>query len=340
MDFISINHINELFVSGKLSNLPDNITIGNIPYHIRKSISYPIPSMIKKNLKAFVVYAITGEHPIDFVKSQEDRHHAGFLLNKKSKELDEWIILIWAITPNLVIAPARAIATSAARGEPLLSTAERGQIVDYEEPTIPAPVRKRSRVGEGNQNVIPDQVDVTIKRFGRNVKAKTDTGANMSSFHVDNWKYLPGNDRVEFKSNLLSNNLIQMDCLNQVVVQTAEGTEYRPVIAFDISINGKDINKAQFNLNNRSGMKDQVLIGQNILERGKFLVDPTQQINAIRSEEFEINWDVLQERFRDVKVEGLNENLSEEDTKQLYEMLLNSNLSFRDIMQHLKTIAY
>jgi len=46
---------------------------------------------------------------------------------------------------------------------------------------------------------------------------------------------------------------------------------------YEAEINGKRIQDVLFNLNDRNNMDHQLLVGQNILEKGKFLIDPTIQ---------------------------------------------------------------
>ena len=336
--FESIGEMNNLFVQRKLRELPENIIVAGVPYFLRDSASiiYPIPQMLNKNHKAFVVYSVT--------HAGKEMEHYQTLRDEGA--LDEWIILIWQITPGLMIIPARVVATTEARAKPDMQTAT-GELARHrpfgvQRTPWPRDVAPEP-VGEAvEQHVISDQVDVKFKRFDKTIKAKTDTGANMSSLHVDRWTLLPGKNKVEFDSRLLSDNTLTVDCVDQVVVKTSEGTEYRPVIALDIEVDGKEISKAQFNLNDRSHMQDPILIGQNILEKGRFLVDPTKIKDTIprmeSEEEFDIDWDELQTRFKDIKI--IEEEIDTEKVEELYHWLLESEVSFSDLLRHIKTIAY
>lgn len=307
MEFQSVKQINTMFKSGRLQQLPDLITVAGIEYHNADNISYPIPKMLEDNYKAFVIYSSTGTGKSN--PNYQDLRDQGIL--------DEWIVMIWAITPRLYIIPTRVVATTAARAIPDLKTAT-------------------NALAE-NANVIPDVVAVRFNHFNRDVEGKVDTGAHLSSLHVEQWEAVPGKDIVRFKSSLLSNNMVQVPMISQVTVQTSEGTEIRPVVELDITINKKNIPNAKFNLNDRSHMESKLLVGQNILERGQFLVDPNRQrdhIDVAESEEKEfVDWEVLQERFKDVRAE-------DHEINELYNMMLESNFSFQDLVRHIKTIAY
>ena len=62
------------------------------------------------------------------------------------------------------------------------------------------------------------------------------------------------------------------------IVKSASGTSERPIIESEIKINGNLI-KNEFTLANRSHMTYPILIGQNILKQGKFLIDPLKKVN-------------------------------------------------------------
>ncbi len=54
------------------------------------------------------------------------------------------------------------------------------------------------------------------------------------------------------------------------------GGQKRPVVELDIEIAGKHIGPMEFNLNDRSNMDNEILIGQNILKAGNFVIDVQQ----------------------------------------------------------------
>ena len=88
---------------------------------------------------------------------------------------------------------------------------------------------------------------------------RIDTGATVSSIDLD-----------------LANkmNLKRIDKFK--IVKSASGIEKRPLVIAKIKVGGQMIEE-KFNLADRSHMTYQVLIGQNILKKGDFLVDPKKE---------------------------------------------------------------
>lgn len=62
-------------------------------------------------------------------------------------------------------------------------------------------------------------------------------------------------------------------------------------------------------------MNHQLLVGQNILEKGKFLIDP-----SIQEGEEVIDWDMLEEEFKDVEL-PLEEDIIDISDEQLIQEL-------------------
>jgi hypothetical protein len=124
-------------------------------------------------------------------------------------------------------------------------------------------------------NVIGNTVKINFKNFGDSVVAegKVDTGATTSSLHATDIK-LNSDNTVTFLSDCLSENLLTIPLVGEQDVLTADaGSNSRPIISLDISINGRDIPKAHFNLNDRSEMDCPILIGENIIKAGDFIID-------------------------------------------------------------------
>ncbi|MCK4589395.1 MAG: ATP-dependent zinc protease [Nanoarchaeota archaeon] len=101
---------------------------------------------------------------------------------------------------------------------------------------------------------------ITIYGKGRQktVTARVDTGATKASIDktLAAWlKLVPGKRTKIVKSSL--------------------GVSKRPVIEIKVKVDGKTL-KADFTVAERSYLTYPVLIGQNILRGGKFIIDPLQ----------------------------------------------------------------
>ncbi len=93
----------------------------------------------------------------------------------------------------------------------------------------------------------------------RKVQARIDSGATASSIDVS-----------------LANQLNLGPAYKDKVVKSASGVEKRPVIKVKVKIENQDI-EADFTLADREHMTYPLLIGQNILKEGKFLIDPLKK---------------------------------------------------------------
>lgn len=60
------------------------------------------------------------------------------------------------------------------------------------------------------------------------------------------------------------------------VVKSAHGTHKRPTVTAKIKMDGLTIEE-EFTLADRSHMTYRVLVGQNILKKGNFLIDPNKE---------------------------------------------------------------
>lgn len=123
------------------------------------------------------------------------------------------------------------------------------------------------------QRVIGNEVDITFVSLGnRKLLGKVDTGATTSSLHATNIR-VSGN-RVSFVCPDISQNSITMELAGSQEVHSADGGgQARPIVKFDIQLNGQAMSGVSFNLNDRSNMDDPVLIGQNVLQAGGFVID-------------------------------------------------------------------
>lgn len=181
------------------------------------------------------------------------------------------------------------------------------------------------------------------------VKGKVDTGAEISSLHAD--KFEISNGTVRFVNKELSDNVISAPLAEKQAVKSADGgVEYRPVIELDIEINGKPVRRALFNLNDRDHMDYSCLVGQNVLEKTNFLIDP--KINDVQedewmdeewlipeAEELSIDITALNEEFKDIEPIKLESAIQTEKAAALYKALEESNITFQDLVRFIRTDA-
>lgn len=125
-------------------------------------------------------------------------------------------------------------------------------------------------------NVIGNHTGVRFAAFNNaEATGKVDTGATTSSLHATNIKM--NGSKVSFVCDEISPNVITMDVEGAQTVHTADnGGDQRPVVKMDIEINGIPIQGATFNLNDRGNMDSKILLGQNVLQAGNFVVDVNQ----------------------------------------------------------------
>lgn len=102
---------------------------------------------------------------------------------------------------------------------------------------------------------LTEQVTIYGANKNKTVVARIDTGATKSS--IDE----------KFAAELGLG-----DAHRRVLIKSAHGSRHRGVVNVDVEIKGQRI-KAECTLAERSHMKYQFLIGQNILKKG-FLIDP------------------------------------------------------------------
>lgn len=167
-----------------------------------------------------------------------------------------------------------------------------------------------------SNTVIGNTAVVTFLQF-RNVEieGKVDTGATTSSLHAENISV--NGSRVSFMCPALSENTIILDLRGTQEVHSADaGGVVRPIVNLDIAINGKVIHDVEFNLNDRSGMDSDILIGQNILQPNDFIIDPNKQPPS----------DVA---------EAANQPMS---ARYIAELVITNNVSFNELVEEMITI--
>lgn len=183
--------------------------------------------------------------------------------------------------------------------------------------------------------IIADKIEVHFLNMpvSSSLVAKVDTGAEMCSLNAQNIQVDRQNKTVSFVAPQLSNNTIKMNLADQQAVKTSGGdTTYRAVISATLKINGKVLKDIQINLNDRSDMQDPMLIGQNALQPGNFLIDP----NIIKEADQLLTKEFLNILRGDLVVPSTT--LTEETAQQLYEALTQvGDISIGDMMKLLRT---
>jgi hypothetical protein len=126
-----------------------------------------------------------------------------------------------------------------------------------------------------NQNVIGNTVTIRFAALNQaEIEGKVDTGATVSSLHATNIRVDQANNKVSFNSEALGQNTITMELDGAQTVHSADnGGDKRPTIRMDIEVNGIPLTGVEFNLNDRSNMDSHILVGQNVLKAGNFIID-------------------------------------------------------------------
>lgn len=101
---------------------------------------------------------------------------------------------------------------------------------------------------------------VQIRNHHEKITARVDTGATSSS--IDTTLAMALNLGPALKSR---------------IVKSASGVKERPIIKAEVNINGSLI-EAEFTVADRKHMTYKILIGQNILKQGNFLIDPQKGV--------------------------------------------------------------
>lgn len=301
MKFENLQQLTSAFVQGSFP-FDDEVTVGDIIYHIRGSSTESFGHMVRNRSKAAVIYSCGDQHKEE----------------AKLQGLDQWLVFVWEFDPTAKLSPAAIKPLSRARAGALMS------------PNI-------AEAADQN-NVIGDTVNIHFTSIPdtNRLKGKVDTGAEISSLHAEKWE-IKGN-RVQFVSSKLSSNVITVPLYDHQAVKSVHGVQYRPVIEVNVRINDRTIQGVLFNLTDRSSMDFPVLIGQNVLEKGRFLIDP-----SIREDgQEDVDWNYVFEQVgTDPSFPVVNASRKGYDTEQvqkLYEALSEyHDVSLADLIEYIRT---
>ncbi len=272
MEFENLEQLKTAFKGGQFP-LPAEIFVNKIKYKSNGSSNHSLRDMVQKKYKGIWIYSTA---------YREEAKAAG---------LEQEIILLWgfvADTLNMVPYDVRTM-TRARLSGPIIEK------VDNNDDSITI----------AKDLIIGDVVDVVITSLAGTppMKGKIDTGADISSLHADEWSIK--DEQITFLCRDLSENRITMPLIEQQAIKLSNGSvEYRPVVEFNIKINNTQLTNCMFNLNDRGTMKYSMLVGQNVLEAGGFMVDPTiNDGDEVAYEGTDVDWEGLQEEFKDDVVE-------------------------------------
>ena len=138
---------------------------------------------------------------------------------------------------------------------------------------------------EGQRPIIGNELELKFDTLGGLVQhAKVDTGADMSSLHADEIKV--HDDSVTF---VIEGRRFTMNKAGSVDIQTADnGTEPRPIVKLTVTCDHCTVRDHEFNLNDRSDMPHKVLLGQDFLQHGNFLIDPLKESDTLLNQALNI----------------------------------------------------
>lgn len=267
-----------MFGKHQIKDVPSELVVGGLKYRYSKTNEVPIVDLVTGKKNGYAIYSLdqNSENVAKFKEMHTD------VDDKKSPQNS--IILAWAKNKmTLAVMPAAARFISRNR---IMNAVAKG-------------------IFEG-QNTIGLRPQVTVIGINGNnpIEAKTDTGADMCSMHVDSVSV--DGEQVTFSIN---GSQYKAPLVKQLNVKQADSAgESRPVIQCSISVNGKTVRNVECNLNNRDGMIP-LLLGKNFLQQGDYSVT-TESVE-------EVDWEAVDELFEDL--EQPSDNLDE--IRQLVETL-------------------
>lgn len=180
---------------------------------------------------------------------------------------------------------------------------------------------------ENIKTIIGSQIDLILMGFNNNkaIVAKVDTGASFCSLHAEDIEIAASpvgdGESVTFK---YKDTTYRMPLVNKQSVQNSDGgVTYRPVVKFNIVMNNKTYEDVLFNLNDRTDMTHDILLGQNLLKQSRVLVDPTLYMESI---------------CENVVAQDINENtIKEEIVESRTEFDKFKHLTLQDVLNVLTT---
>jgi ribosomal protein S6--L-glutamate ligase len=304
--FSTINDLRMAFVRRQF--VPQQkINVEGINYHFQKSNNPPLDKVINEGWNMFMLYVIDAQRAnqlyYDFAMSRKQNP------TTTADQPGTMLAFMWKWNPNInVIMPVNVRPTMPQR--------------------LGALELDKDWVNE-QQQPIGLTTEVMFIQLGKVLTAKVDTGATTSSVHAEDWKI--SDDRVLFRSSVFGGTLT-VPLVGTHDVHTSDGgVERRPIIAMDIKVNGQVIKSVHFNLNDRANMDYPVLLGQNALQQGQFVVDPSEGVD----------WDYLNKLFENDTFQDFPLTISADydKVKDAIITLETNDVSLKDMIRFIRTHA-
>lgn len=301
----NISQLEQTFISGKLSTIPQNMVLHGVAYRFSKHSPDTWDSIITGRKKAITIFSV-----------DQNKKNIKRFEEVKASSADDYdspqtnIALVWGVSRTLGVIPAAAKFIPKTRQ---LHVSHKGIV-------------EQTDISYSESVVIVNIND------GQPFDAKIDTGADMCSLHADNIQLSDGT--VTFSINGRTYRMPITD--TKEIKQADSDAQPRPVVTFTFQIGDQTIDNVQCNLNDRSGMDSPLLIGKNLLTRGDFVIR-TQVAESVTDTDNEMDWDQLQEMFEHVEVPNvvLQPNFNE-SVEALVEIMLNNNITLSDVLSQVK----
>jgi hypothetical protein len=287
-----------------------------------------------------IPYRLATKQPIDFIKVLNRTtplvviyKQAGGAWSAEGRKtgLAQWIVIAWRKFNGNIFKPSAVFTT-----RPHVFS---GRVKELSaSPSMDDPRNIDEAIDKENLIGATAMMKVTSLSHSGELKCRVDTGATISSIHCDGWKV--NGESVTFTNKELSPNAITLPLITHQATKSSDGrVENRPVIELNVRINGKVLQGMQFNLNNREHMEYPVLIGQNVLQKGKFLIDPSM-VSEEGEDDFEIDYDSLMEELEPLLLESADSTEKEEQTRTVLEVLRESDITFSDFVKQCRRLEY
>lgn len=253
MELANFNELLTAFASGDMKHLPRNITVDGMVYRKGGGTKLDMAELVEGSTRGVVVYRISSDE-------QTQQRFKELHVNADEGPQDR-ILFSW-IAQQLRVIQYRVENLSKNR---ILDRLNESVDVDHTD----------SDIDTSNRTILSDTEEIQLIGFNQNnaIEARVDTGAGQCSLHAEQIK--TSDELVEFTFN---GKRYRMNITgNQGVSSSDGGEETRPVVTFGVKLGGQVFEGISFNLNDRSNMPHKILIGQNLLEQGRFLIDPTKE---------------------------------------------------------------